>query len=100
MINIEELEKQQKLLREKVLLANNTKTHEFANMIFYEGMSFISMDESQLIMSHAYLHRSYAAPNPVLNRDTIKRLHKKMVDEFKNRKKEHKCFDELDKIAT
>ena len=97
----EELARRQKALKEKILLEEKQiPHHNFGDIVFYKGMTFNTMDDGQLILAHAYTHKSYGLEKPVLKHTTLKEIHDKIVVEFTKRGIVHAKFDELDAPET
>ena len=101
MIEIDDLIKKNRNIREKYFLkTKNVKHDEFGNLVFYEGMTFTDYEDKDIILAHAYLHRSYWLKNPDLSKEILISLHKKIIKEMLKRNLSHSKFDDLDDFET
>ena len=99
--DINNLIKHQKSLKKKILLEEKkVPTALFHDILFYEGMDFDDKDNGELLLAHAYLHKSYNMKEPDLNKESIKKIHVKVKEELINRNQKHVGFDDLDKDTT
>ena len=97
-MNIEELITKQRALKERILVKENQiENHMFGDMMFYRGMSFNSFKDSDLILAHAYVHKSFSMAKPALKHNTLREMHDKIVSEFTKRNIKHTVFDLLDR---
>lgn len=100
-MNIDALLKKQRALKERILLdEKQIANHKFGDIVFYKGMTFFDFDDKDLILAHAYAHRSYGLDRPALSHSTLKEIHSKIVVEFTKRGIFHSKFDELDENIT
>lgn len=98
-LDYEDLFKEHEALKRKILFEDGQiKHHRFGNLIFYEGMNFHTFKESDMILAHAYLHKSYTMKDPELGHEIIEKLHNRLVDVFNSKSMPHKIFDKLDSI--